>query len=71
MKDGIVPKVQFWGPQDSLASVIGAGSHYEEWTYKNNKDDYYVWFSSGVLKNNWIVVDKGAYPHDAVFEARK
>ena len=68
--DGIVRQKDYWGPQEGLESIIGTGMPYEEWQYKNNKYDYYIWFSSTTRKpkSNWLVIDKAKYPEGALFE---
>ena len=68
-KDDTVPKGPYFGPQKGLESMIGPGSSYEEWQYKNNKRDYFIWFSttSAKPKSQWVVVNKADYPEGVVF----
>jgi hypothetical protein len=65
----ILPAEPFFGPQESLAELLPAGTRVEEWQYESRDVLIYVWFvgGEGQPREEWTVVDTAAYPADAVF----
>lgn len=64
-----LPTGPFSGPQQGLESVIGFGSSYEEWLYRDSGSDYFIWFATTAEqpKDQWVVVAAAKFPTDAVF----
>ena len=65
----IIPEVPFFGPQESLASRLAAGTLVEEWHYVSEEEITYVWVAgdSGQAREDWEVIDTVTAPADAVY----
>jgi hypothetical protein len=59
----------FWGPQESLTTMLGPGAPFEQWTYQRGDYSYCVCFASpaGEPKENWLVIFKAQWDTNAVF----
>ncbi len=68
-QDFILPDAPFFGPQESLSSLVPAGTVIEEWVYEIDDDVLYVWFTGevGKLREDWLVLATAKYPKDAVY----
>jgi len=64
-----MPATPFFGPQESLAGRVPAGSLVEEWVYREGDEERYVWFSGAedLPGDRWRVIATGRYPADAVY----
>ena len=69
IQDFVLPDQPFFGPQESLASLLPPGVVVEEWVYELNGEILYVWFASesGEPREGWLVIATGIYPAGAVF----
>ena len=69
IQDFILPDQPFFGPQESLANLVPAGSTIEEWVYVIGDEVIYVWFTGeiGDDRETWLVIEIGRYPKDAVY----
>ena len=59
----------FFGPQESLINLVPSGTLIEEWVYEIEDEELYVWFTGDVddARENWLVLDLGKFPKDAVY----
>ncbi|HET6371234.1 MAG TPA: hypothetical protein VFG95_08555 [Nitrospiria bacterium] len=64
-----LPEGPFFGPQESLAGLVPAGTLVEEWVYRVGNDELYVWFAGaeGEAKDQWRVLETARYPAGAVY----
>lgn len=68
-QDLILPDVPFFGPQESLANLVPAGTVIEEWVYEIEDELLYIWFTGPVdeSREDWLVLDTARYPKDAIY----
>jgi hypothetical protein len=68
-QDFILPDEPFFGPQESLANLVPAGTVIEEWVYEVEDEVLYVWFTGedDDLREDWLVLVTARYPKDAVY----
>jgi hypothetical protein len=68
-QDFVLPDVPFFGPQESLANLVPAGTVIEEWVYEIGDEVLYVWFTGELdeSRENWLVLDTARHPKDAVY----
>jgi hypothetical protein len=68
-QDFILPDEPFFGPQESLANLVPAGTVIEEWRYEIGDEVLYVWFTgeNDDLREDWLVLATARYPKDAVY----
>ena len=64
-----MPEGLFSGPSEGLISELEPGAPFEEWIYRQDGQDYYIWFASdsGEPQENWQVTLTANYPEGAVF----
>ena len=69
VQEFILPETPLFGPQESLAELIPAGTWVEEWVYTVGEDELYVWFAGekGQAKDQWRVIETARYPAGAVY----
>jgi hypothetical protein len=69
IQDFILPAEPFFGPQEGLADLVPPGTVLEEWVYEIDDQVLYVWFTGepGEPREDWLVLEKGQYPKDAVY----
>jgi hypothetical protein len=67
-----LPTIPFFGPSESLASILEPETPIEEWIYHDDENSFYLWFASstGEPKEQWRLIEKAMYPKGAVFEAQ-
>ena len=67
-----IPSEPYWGPAESLVSVLDPGTPFEQWLYRRDGQDHYLWFGSRSSEPSpeWRLLEKATYPTGAVFEAR-
>lgn len=65
----IIPDEPFFGPQESLIELVPPGTMIEEWVYEIEEEELYIWFTGEnyEARENWLVLDLGRYPKDAVY----
>ena len=68
-QDFVLPDQPFFGPQESLTSLLPPGTVVEEWVYELDEEVMYVWFAgkSNLPREEWLVIETGVYPAGAVF----
>ena len=68
-REFILPEVPFFGPQEGLINLVPSGTLIEEWVYEIGDEDLYIWFTgdSDEARENWLVLDLGKFPKDAVY----
>jgi len=68
-REDTVPGVPIMGPQEGLDSLIEPGSPYEEWLYRKDGYDYYIWFSTttGQPESQWVVMAIAKYETGSAF----
>jgi hypothetical protein len=64
-----MPSTPFFGPQESLAGRVPAGTSVEEWVYREGDEERYVWFAGAEDQpgDRWRVIATGRYPAEAVY----
>jgi hypothetical protein len=65
----VIPEEPFFGPQESLINLVPPGTLIEEWVYEIDDEELYIWFTgnSNEARENWLVLEMGKYPKDAVY----
>jgi len=64
-----LPSTPYFGPQESLAGLVPAGTLVEEWVYHEGDEERYVWFAGAEDQpgDRWRVIATGRYPAEAVY----
>jgi hypothetical protein len=65
----IIPDEPFFGPQEGLINLAPPGTVVEEWVYEIGEEELYIWFTgdSNEAREDWLVLDLGRYPKEAVY----